>query len=98
MTTAATMPDELSPRHLRTRLLQLAGLIAVVLAVVLAAPGLGSLRTRLDHADPLWLVLALAFELLSALSYVTVFRAVFCPRMGWRMSYQIGMAEQAANS
>jgi len=37
-------------------------------------------------------------EGLSALSYVVVFRAVFGPRMSWRLSYQIGMAEQAANS
>jgi uncharacterized membrane protein YbhN (UPF0104 family) len=29
---------------------------------------------------------------------VVVFRAVFCARMSWRLSYQIGMAEQAANS
>jgi uncharacterized membrane protein YbhN (UPF0104 family) len=36
--------------------------------------------------------------LLSALSYVVLFRSVFCARMGWRLSYQIGMAEQAANS
>lgn len=98
MTTAAPMPDELSPRHLRSRLLQLGALIAVVVAVVLASPGLGSLRDRLAHAHPLWLVLAVALELLSALSYVVIFRAVFCPRMGWQTSYQIGMAEQAANS
>ena len=39
-----------------------------------------------------------ALELLSALSYVVIFRSVFCARMGWRLSYQIGMAEQAANS
>jgi uncharacterized membrane protein YbhN (UPF0104 family) len=35
---------------------------------------------------------------LSALSYVVIFRAVFCPRMSWRLSYQIGMSEQGANS
>jgi uncharacterized protein (TIRG00374 family) len=29
---------------------------------------------------------------------VVIFRAVFCPRMSWRLSYQIGMSEQAANS
>jgi uncharacterized membrane protein YbhN (UPF0104 family) len=98
MSTAAPMPDELSPRHLRTRLLQLGGLIAVVVAIVLASPGLGSLRAKLDHADALWLLLAVGLELLSALSYVVIFRAVFCPRMGWQTTYQIGMAEQAANS
>jgi uncharacterized membrane protein YbhN (UPF0104 family) len=39
-----------------------------------------------------------SLELLSALSYVVIFRAVFCQRMSWRLSYQFGMAEQAANS
>jgi uncharacterized protein (TIRG00374 family) len=29
---------------------------------------------------------------------VVAFRSVFCVRMSWRTSYQIGMAEQAANS
>jgi uncharacterized protein (TIRG00374 family) len=56
------------------------------------------LRHRLSDASPGWLIAGAVLELLSALSYVLVFRGVFCPRMGWRLSYQIGMAEQAANS
>jgi uncharacterized membrane protein YbhN (UPF0104 family) len=94
----APMPEELSSRHLRTRLLQLAALVAVVVAIILIAPGLGSLRHRFDRASAPWLVAAAALELLSTLSYVVVFRAVFCSRMSWRVSYLIGMAEQAANS
>jgi uncharacterized membrane protein YbhN (UPF0104 family) len=92
------MPDELSPRHLRRGLLQLAGVGVVVVLLVLVGPGLGSLRHRLDHASPGWLVAAGALEVLSMLSYVVVFRSVFCARMSWRLSYQIGMAEQGANS
>ena len=92
------MPDEFNPSHLRARLLQLGALIAVVIAVVFAAPGLGSLRARLDHAAVGWFALAVVLELLSTLSYVVIFRAVFCARMSWRTTYQIGMAEQAANS
>jgi len=98
MTGQAAMPDQLSPRHLRARLLQLAALVAVVVAVILAAPGLGELRTRLRHASTPWLIAGVALELFSALSYVLIFRAVFCSRMSWRISYEIGMAEQAANS
>jgi uncharacterized membrane protein YbhN (UPF0104 family) len=94
----AEMPEELNPRHLRKRLLQLALVVVVVIAVVVAAPGLGELRAELKDASPGWFVLGIGLELLSMLSYVVVFRAVFCPRMKWRMSYQIGMAEQAANS
>lgn len=95
---AESMPDSLSPRHLARRLLELAGLIAVVAVLILFGPDLGSLRHQLAHASPGWLIAACVLEVLSALSYVVIFRAVFCPRMSWRLSYQIGMAEQAANS
>jgi uncharacterized protein (TIRG00374 family) len=95
---AESMPDNLSPRHLARRLLELAGLVAVVAVLILFGPDLGSLRHQLAHASPGWLIAACVLEVLSALSYVVIFRAVFCPRMSWRLSYQIGMAEQAANS
>ena len=43
-------------------------------------------------------MVAAAAVFLSTLSYVVIFRYVFCARMSWRLSYRIGMAEQAANS
>jgi uncharacterized protein (TIRG00374 family) len=92
------MPEELSPRHLRKRLLQIGAIVVLVVVVVWLTPGLGPLRSRLGRASAAWLVAAAGFELLSTLSYVVIFRAVFCARMPWRTSYQIGMAEQAANS
>jgi uncharacterized membrane protein YbhN (UPF0104 family) len=92
------MPDELSPRRLVRRLVELVIVGAVVAVVVSAGPGLGSLRQQLSDASGGWLAVGVASEVLSALSYVVIFRAVFCPRMGWRLSYQIGMAEQGANS
>lgn len=92
------MPDELSSSHLARRVLELAGLAVVVAVVILFTPGLGALRDRLGDAQPGWLVVAAAAELLSTLSYVVIFRYVFCARMSWRLSYRIGMAEQAANS
>jgi uncharacterized membrane protein YbhN (UPF0104 family) len=61
-------------------------------------PDLGRLRQHLANASPGWIVAGVALEVLSALSYVVIFRAVFCARMSWRLSYQIGMSEQAANS
>jgi uncharacterized membrane protein YbhN (UPF0104 family) len=92
------MPDELSPHRWRRRLLELAAVVVVVVLLVAVGPGLGGLRDRIENARPAWLALAVVFEVLSALSYVVVFRAVFCQRMSWRFSYQIAMAEQAANS
>jgi uncharacterized protein (TIRG00374 family) len=92
------MPDELSPRHLRRGLLQLTLVGLVVVLILLVGPGLGSLRDRLGDASPGWLVGAALLELLSTLSYVVIFRSVFCAKMSWRLSYQIGMSEQGANS
>ena len=92
------MPDELSPRRLRRRLLQFALVGLVIAIVVLVGPGLGDLRHQLAHAKPSWLIAGVGLEVLSAVSYVVIFRAVFCPRMSWRLSYQIAMSELAANS
>jgi uncharacterized membrane protein YbhN (UPF0104 family) len=92
------MPEELSPRRIGKRLLQLAAVVVVVVLIVLLGPGLGTVRERISHAAAGWLGVGVALEVLSALAYVVVFRAVFCPRMPWRLSYQIGMAEQGANS
>ena len=92
------MPDELSPRRVGRRLLELAVVVAVVVVFVVTGPGLGDLRRDLTDAQSGWVVAAVGLEIVSALSYVVIFRAVFCRRMQWRLSYQIGMAEQAANS
>jgi uncharacterized membrane protein YbhN (UPF0104 family) len=94
----AEIPDELSPRRLWRRLLEFALVGVVIVVVVLTVPSLGNLRHEIAHASAGWLVAGVALEVLSALSYVVVFRAVFCSRMSWRLSYQIGMAEQGANS
>ena len=37
-------------------------------------------------------------EVLSCLSYVLMFKPVFCPRMSWRTSYELGMSELAVGS
>ncbi len=93
----AGMPAELSTHHLRRRLLELAVFAVLVAAAVSALPGLGSVRDRFVHIDPGYLFLIAALELASALSYVVVFRDVFCRRLSWRFSYQLGMAEQGTN-
>src|SRR5437588_4349420 len=91
------MPEELHPRHLRRRLLELVLLGVVVAAVVGALPGLGEVRRRFDHAHPGFIALAGVFELASCLSYVVAFRDVFCPSLPWGFSYNLAMAEQATN-
>jgi len=92
------MPDELHPRHLLIRVVEIAAVIAVVAVAITALPGLGQVRDRFEDADPLWLVLAGLAEVGSCLGYMLVFRATFCPQMSWGLTYDISMAEQAANS
>lgn len=76
----------------------MAAIGVVVVALVALLPGLSSLRERFDGAEPAWIAFAVVLELLSCASYVIVFRGVFCDRMSWRTSAEIGLSEQAANS
>jgi uncharacterized membrane protein YbhN (UPF0104 family) len=93
-----TMPGELEPRRLRRRTLQVVAALAAVALVVLLAPGLGEVRKRLEGASPGWLAVAVALEALSGLSYVVLFKPLFCPRMPWRTSFEIGWSELAMGS
>jgi uncharacterized membrane protein YbhN (UPF0104 family) len=95
---AEALPDELAPRRLLRRLLQVIALVGVLVLVVLLAPGLGEVRERLDDAAPGWLAVAVALEALSCGSYLLMFRPVFCRRMSWRTSAQIAWSELAAGS
>jgi uncharacterized protein (TIRG00374 family) len=92
------LPSDVSPHRLRKGLLRLGGLIAIGVVVVTLVPGLGDLRSRFAHAQPVWIVVACAFEVLSVLAYVPAFRAVFCRRMSWATSYKIAVAEEGAGS
>ena len=92
------IPEELSRRKLSRRLLVLTAIVLAVVAVVTLLPGLDGLRARLSHAKPGWLVLGVCLKVLSGLGYVAIFRMVFCRRMSWRVSYQIGMSEVGANA
>jgi uncharacterized membrane protein YbhN (UPF0104 family) len=91
------MHDVLSPRHLARRLAQIA-LVALVLGLLLITlPGLGDVRSRFAEARLGWVAVALMLEVGSVVSFVVVFRGVFCARMPWGFSAQVGLSEQAAN-
>jgi uncharacterized protein (TIRG00374 family) len=92
------LPDELAPRRLLRRFVQVVALLAILILVALLAPGLGEVRQRLDHAAPGWLILAVVLEGLSCASYVLMFRPVFCRHMSWRTSAEIATSELAAGS
>ncbi len=92
------LPDELNAQRLRRRLLGVVGLLIVVGLVAWLAPGLGEVRQRLEAAQPGWLALAVMLEVFSCVSYVVMFKPIFCPRMSWRTSYELGMSELAVGS
>ena len=92
------MPDELHPRHLAVRVAEIAAIMALGAIAISALPGLDHVRDLLEHAEPVWLVMLALAEIASCAGYVLVFRATFCPRMPWGLSYDISMAELAANS
>jgi uncharacterized membrane protein YbhN (UPF0104 family) len=72
--------------------------LAVLVAIVVLAPGLGEVRDRLAGAQPEWLALAALLEAASFASYVVMFGPIFCTGLSWRRSWQIGGAELAMGS
>lgn len=95
---AADLPDDVDPRRLARRALQVAVLLGLLVLVAVLAPGLGEVRDRLRDMAPGWLALAVVFEVLSSLSYVLMFRPVFCSLMTWRSAAELGLAEVGTGS
>lgn len=92
------MPRELDPRRLARHALWVFAGIAVLLLIALLAPGLGEVRRLLVRAAPGWLAVAVALEVASSLSYVAMFRPVFCRRMSWRTTTEISLSELGVGS
>jgi uncharacterized membrane protein YbhN (UPF0104 family) len=92
------MPSELEPGTLSRRAIRVVAALFVLLLVVVLAPGLGQVRDRLTEASPGWIALGIALEALSGVSYVLMFRSVFCRNMPWRTSWLIGWSELAVGS
>jgi uncharacterized membrane protein YbhN (UPF0104 family) len=95
---AATTPvPELRLPRDRRRLIEIGVLVALIGGALFALPGLGDLRERLAGADPGLIALTAVLELGSCLAFVAAFKGVFSPGISWRLSYEVAMAEQAAN-
>jgi uncharacterized membrane protein YbhN (UPF0104 family) len=92
------MPAELSTRRLARRTAVVVALLVVVGLVAALAPGLDDVRNLLVHASPGWIAVAVALEFLSCVSYVVMFRPVFCARLSWRTSWEIAWSELAVGS
>jgi uncharacterized membrane protein YbhN (UPF0104 family) len=93
-----SLPDEFNGRRLRRRILQVTALFVAIALLAWLAPGLDSIRSRLDHADPAWLLLGVALEVASCAGYVLMFGPIFCERMALRTSVELGLAELGVGS
>jgi uncharacterized membrane protein YbhN (UPF0104 family) len=92
------LPDEFSTRLLVRRTLWVVALLAVIGLIAAFAPGLGEVRHYLADAAGGWIAVAIVLEFLSGVSYVAMFRPVFCLRASWRTSWEIGWSELAVGS
>ena len=79
-------------------MIEIGVVIAAVVIAISALPGLDDVRARLTGADPVWVAAVVVAEVGSCAGYLLVFRDTFCSQMSWRLSYDIAMAELAANS
>ena len=71
-------PDaEEQVRRLRNGIATLVVLVALVVGVLLAVPGLHGVAHRLEHMSAGWVLPALALEVASCLGYVLIFLTVF---------------------
>ena len=93
-----SLPDELNGRRLRRRVVQVSALFVAIALLAWLAPGLDSIRSRLDHGDPAWLLLGVALEVASCAGYVLMFGPIFCERMARRTSVELGLAELGVGS
>ena len=76
VSTEQTSSPERDAHRLRNGIIWTVALLALLLAVGLAVPDLRDVLTRVAHAAPGWLALAVALELASCLGYVATVRLV----------------------
>jgi uncharacterized protein (TIRG00374 family) len=93
-----TLPESFATRNLVKHALQVGVLLGVLVLVALLAPGLGEVRQHLGDANPWWIALAVVLELFSCLSYVLMFRPIFCRHMSWRVASRISWSELGMGS
>jgi uncharacterized protein (TIRG00374 family) len=61
--------------------------------------GLGNALDRLDEADPVWIAIAIGFNVVAYATYIALFKAVVggdALRLTWKETYEINMAGVAA--
>jgi uncharacterized membrane protein YbhN (UPF0104 family) len=97
-TTGSDLPAEFDLRRLGRQALPIVVLLCVLSLVGLLMPGLGEVRDKLGDAAYGWLAVAVALEALSGMSYVLMFRPVFCRQMTFRSATEISWSELGMGS
>ena len=92
------MPEEFSPRHLAVRVAEVAAVVVAAVVAISALPGLDEVRVRLTDADPVGVGGVVVAELGVVRRRTARAARRSCSQMSWRLSYDIAMAELAANS
>lgn len=92
------LPAELGLRRLARRALQVIAVLGLIGLAAALTPGLGELREKLHHAEWGWLAVAVVLEGLSGMSYVLMFRPVFCRLMSLRSAMEISWSELGMGS
>jgi uncharacterized membrane protein YbhN (UPF0104 family) len=95
---SSDLPSELDAAHLRRRALEVIALLVVIGLAFLLTPGLGQVRHHIRDADWGWLAAAIVLEFLSGMSYVVMFRPIFCKTMTWRAANELSWSELAMGS
>jgi uncharacterized membrane protein YbhN (UPF0104 family) len=83
-------------RRLRNGLISLAVFFVLLVALLLAVPGLRTAAEKITDANPPWIAAGIGFELLSCAGYVVLFRLVF--EMARGFSWRLALSELAVNS
>jgi uncharacterized protein (TIRG00374 family) len=86
-------------RRLVQTLIVVVALLVVIYFLVPKLVGLSDALSRLDDADPLWIAIAIAFNVVAYITYIALFKAVVggdALRLTWLETYEINMAGVAA--
>jgi uncharacterized protein (TIRG00374 family) len=89
----------LTPRRLIQTLVVVVILLGCIYFLFPKLVGLGDAMSRLDDADPLWIAIAIGFNVVAYLTYIALFKAVVggdALRLTWLETYEINMAGVAA--
>ncbi len=89
----------LTPRRLINTVLIILILLVGIYFLFPKLVGLGDAMSRLGEADPVWIAIAIGFNIVAYITYIALFKAVVggdALRLTWLETYEINMAGVAA--